>query len=242
MQHIKQMKPLNCKDDLLNLIYTQDGYAKLKSDVIEKYKDAHCSIVYIIRINDNSIKLSDPVELNLLKQEIKMEHDYFEANCKIPSIGKSSTRIYASVSRNEQLVNKLKAEMNKNVFNLNVMFYGFDSLSRVHFQRKLPKTYDLLTKKLNATVLQVFNLFLIYFCFNLNLIRSFSEQSYNIVGDGSPQALIPILTAQTEIELPTTLKNKPNSNYVDVYPFIWRNFSQNGYVTQYGEDTPDIGK
>lgn len=41
--------------------------------------------------------------------------------------------------------------------------------------------------------------------------------------------------------MPLTLKNKPGANYVDVYPFIWRNFSQAGYVTQYGEDTPYIG-
>jgi len=66
-------------------------------------------------------------------------------------------------------------------------------------------------------------------------------QNYNIVGDGSPQALIPILTSKAEPELPLTLKNKKNSNYVNVYPFIWNNFSDNGYVTQYGEDTPYIG-
>ena len=62
------------------------------------------------------------------------------------------------------------------------------------------------------------------------------------MGDGSPQALIPILTGKSEPELPLTLKNKKNSNYVDVYPFIWGNFSESGYVTQYGEDTPFIGK
>ncbi|CAD6198672.1 unnamed protein product [Caenorhabditis auriculariae] len=65
---------------------------------------------------------------------------------------------------------------------------------------------------------------------------------YNIVGDGTPQAFIPILTAKTEVELPLTRKRYPNANYVDdVYPFIWKNFSDAGYMTMYGEDAFAIG-
>lgn len=52
----------------------------------------------------------------------------------------------------------------------NVIMYGFDSLSRNAWMRKLPKTYKYMTKNLNADVLQ----------------------GYNIVGDGTPQALIPV--------------------------------------------------
>lgn len=52
----------------------------------------------------------------------------------------------------------------------NVIMFGFDSLSRNAWMRKLPKTYDYMTNQLNADVLQ----------------------SYNIVGDGTPQALIPV--------------------------------------------------
>uniref|UniRef100_A0A1I7UIS0 DUF229 domain-containing protein n=1 Tax=Caenorhabditis tropicalis TaxID=1561998 RepID=A0A1I7UIS0_9PELO len=65
---------------------------------------------------------------------------------------------------------------------------------------------------------------------------------YNIVGDGTPQAFIPILTSQTETELPLTRKRYPKANYVDdVYPFIWKNFSDKGYVTMYAEDAFYIG-
>lgn len=53
---------------------------------------------------------------------------------------------------------------------LNVIMYGFDSLSRNAFIRKLPNTYEYMTKQLGADVLQ----------------------GYNIVGDGTPQALIPV--------------------------------------------------
>lgn len=56
---------------------------------------------------------------------------------------------------------------------LNVMIMGADSMSRLKMIRKLPKTYDKL-KKMGAIILE----------------------GYNIIGDGTPQALIPILTGE----------------------------------------------
>lgn len=53
----------------------------------------------------------------------------------------------------------------------NVIMYGFDSLSRNAWIRKLPKSYEYMTKHLGADVLE----------------------SYNIIGDGTPQALIPVI-------------------------------------------------
>lgn len=52
----------------------------------------------------------------------------------------------------------------------NVIMYGLDSLSRNAFIRKLPKTHEFMTKHLKADILE----------------------GYNIVGDGTPQALIPV--------------------------------------------------
>lgn len=52
----------------------------------------------------------------------------------------------------------------------NIVMFGFDSLSRNAWIRKLPKSYKFMTEHLGADVLQ----------------------GYNIVGDGTPQALIPV--------------------------------------------------
>lgn len=87
--------------------------------------------------------------------------------------------------------------------------FGFDSLSRNAFIRKLPKSFEYLTKNLNADVLK----------------------GYNIIGDGTPQALIPLLTGFTELELPETRKRKFSSTYVNEYPFLWKKFMKAGYVT-----------
>ena len=64
---------------------------------------------------------------------------------------------------------------------------------------------------------------------------------YNILGDGTPQQLIPMLTGLKETELPSTLHRETNGSFVDVYPFIWNQYRQQGYVTGYAEDRVEYG-
>lgn len=97
---------------------------------------------------------------------------------------------------------------------LNVLMFGLDSLSKNAFIRKLPHT---------------------------NTLKADVLQGYNILGDGTPQALIPILTGFTELELPETRKRMSGSQCVDVYPFVWKSFERQGYVTAFNEDIPSVG-
>lgn len=81
---------------------------------------------------------------------------------------------------------------------------------------------------------------------------------YNIVGDGTPAALLPILTGKTETELPEARRGYPGANTVDRFPWIWKKFQgrlhsssifmfikhsllDNGYVTQWAEDLQSVG-
>lgn len=64
---------------------------------------------------------------------------------------------------------------------------------------------------------------------------------YNILGDGTPAQIIPILTGMQERELPSTLHRDKNGSFVDVYPFIWNQYRSRGYVTGYAEDGPNMG-
>lgn len=47
---------------------------------------------------------------------------------------------------------------------------------------------------------------------------------YNIVGDGTPAALLPILTGKTEKELPEARRGYAGANVVDRFPWIWKKF------------------
>lgn len=128
----------------------------------------------------------------------------------------------------------------------NVLLLGIDSLSRLSWQRYLPRTLS----KLNEYVLQkrasIFNL-------------------YHVVGDGTTSNLLALLTGHFEDELPESrrfvskllkdnkgLLDSPvssekeykgeNRTPVDDFPWIWKEFDEKGgYATHYIEDTPNWG-
>ncbi|XP_026317956.1 uncharacterized protein LOC113228787 isoform X2 [Hyposmocoma kahamanoa] len=101
---------------------------------------------------------------------------------------------------------------------LNVLFFGFDSTARNGFIRKMPESYKYLKDDLNATFLT----------------------GYNIVGDGTPASLFPILTGKTELELPEARKSMGN-NFIDHTNFIFHRVKQDGYRTAYFENHPSTG-
>ena len=64
---------------------------------------------------------------------------------------------------------------------------------------------------------------------------------YNVLGDGTPQALLPLLTGLTETELPEARKGFDGAQSVDDHPWIWRQLKDAGYVTQWAEDSAEVG-
>ncbi|KAF9413018.1 hypothetical protein HW555_008632 [Spodoptera exigua] len=99
----------------------------------------------------------------------------------------------------------------------NVMILAFDSSSHNGFMRKMPKSYKYLSK--NAIIMN----------------------GYNIVGDGTPAALLPILTGKSEEEHPDARKKITKKVYVDHRSFIFHKLKSFGYQTAYWEDSPHIG-
>lgn len=99
----------------------------------------------------------------------------------------------------------------------NILVIAFDSVSHNQFLRRLPLAHNFLTKKLNATI------------FN----------SYNIVGDGTNAALFPVLTGKTELELPDARRG--TSNNLNPGDFLFLKLREHGYHTAYFEDLPKIG-
>lgn len=102
---------------------------------------------------------------------------------------------------------------------LNILIIIFDSTSRNGFIRQMPQSYKFLTEELQAVVLK----------------------SYNIVGDGTPGALFPMLTGHMELELEDSRKSFANNKYVDIKPFLFHLLNEKGYRTAFFEDMPLIG-
>lgn len=83
--------------------------------------------------------------------------------------------ILAGIRHSEEIFDRIGwDQLPKDALGLSVIMWGMDSISRNNFMRKLPRTYKFLTEVLGSLVLE----------------------GYNIVGDGTPQALIPILTGK----------------------------------------------
>lgn len=90
----------------------------------------------------------------------------------------------AGIRFDEDVINRAGWDrVPKNGLGLNVLMFGLDSMSHMMVQRKLPKIYSKL-KSMRAHILE----------------------GYNIVGDGTPQALIPILTGERECSYKQTLE------------------------------------
>lgn len=102
---------------------------------------------------------------------------------------------------------------------LNVLIIGNDAVSRNNLLRHLPKTYDYLMKELGA----------------IDIV------GYNKIGDNTFPNVMTILTGLSYYELVNHTCMPNRGHKLDDCPFIWKNYSQKGYVTFHLEDLAWVG-
>ncbi|XP_052104010.1 uncharacterized protein LOC127737399 [Mytilus californianus] len=213
-KHFYSVDPVKCSEDT-DWVSVSNGTVFITSEAKKKQGSISCKLTYFDRIDDFQNKDMDTVTLTD-SSVLSLKSDFVKVHCT----GKDKN-VYENVHvgvRNVPEYHKKAANLSSSL-GLDVLMLGFDSLSHMTYIRKLKKTYKYFTDILKGTTLN----------------------GYNIVGDGTPQALIPIFTGKTELELPRTLKRLAKKDFVDIYPMVWKDFQKNGYVTAWGEDCPDIG-
>ncbi|ENN76196.1 hypothetical protein YQE_07164, partial [Dendroctonus ponderosae] len=217
LQFIKKVPPINCDKAGDDWVKCRGSECVIQELAKKNHGPINCAFTDVIRVDD--YELTDG-ETFYSSEYYKLERsDVVRVACQSSDSRKWSATL-TGVRLDNNIWDKTNWEqMKKTALNMNVLMFGYDSLSRNAFIRKLPESYEYLTKVLNAVVLK----------------------GYNIVGDGTPQALIPLLTGRTELELPDTRKRLKNTNYVNSYPFIWNEYKNAGYVTAFLEDVPHIG-
>uniref|UniRef100_A0A1B0ET90 Uncharacterized protein n=1 Tax=Lutzomyia longipalpis TaxID=7200 RepID=A0A1B0ET90_LUTLO len=211
MNFLHDEPPIDCGEEGDDWVKCERSTCFIRPAVMVRKGRIRCDFSDIIRVDDFRIELGSPVST---EETYKLTRSDF-ARVKCHKLDRSE-RWHGTVLGVRDGVNAGNYGMNGR---LNVLMYGYDSLSRNAFMRKLPKSFAYLTEDLHGDVLK----------------------GYNVVGDGTPQALIPLLTGLTELELPETRKRMRNSNFVNVYPMIWNDYQKEGYVTAFNEDVPDIG-
>ncbi|XP_060838613.1 uncharacterized protein LOC132920325 isoform X2 [Rhopalosiphum padi] len=217
MKFVKKEPPLVC-DEEEDWVTIKGNIARITDKALKKYGDIQCKFMDVLRANEFSTSLG---VVTTTHTEYNLEtSDFFRVYCESENGKFSWESRMAGIRFDEDVINRAGwDQVPKDGLGLNVLMIGMDSMSHMMVQRVLPKVYSKL-KSMGARVLN----------------------GYNIVGDGTPQALIPILTGRTELELPDTRKRMGNkASYVNVYPFIWNEFKKHGYVTGYAEDVPNLG-
>lgn len=102
---------------------------------------------------------------------------------------------------------------NNSTSKLNVLLIGLDSISRLDMYRQMPKTV-----------------------WHLHSSSWVEMRGYNKIGDNTLPNLMALLSGLP----PEHFVDLPGNSVFDNYPFIWRRFHSQGYVTAYVEDNVDI--
>ncbi|XP_038217267.1 uncharacterized protein LOC119836097 isoform X2 [Zerene cesonia] len=192
---------------------------KVVPDVLARTRDIICTYYDILYESDKKYIIGPPTEVKGGDAYDLVKSDHVKIKCT----GKNENSILPSkwighgVGFRSTIRPKPPPPGREAAYN--VLFLGFDSTSKNGFIRRMPKSYKVINEVLGATVLN----------------------GYNIVGDGTPAALFPILTGKTELELPDVRKKMRNNGTLDAMPFIFYKLKDDGYRTAYFEDMPWIG-
>ncbi|CAG7719499.1 unnamed protein product [Allacma fusca] len=100
---------------------------------------------------------------------------------------------------------------------VNVVIFGVDSVSHMNFMRNFKSSYAYLVNDLSAI----------------------GMWGYNKNADNTFPNTLPVLSGLSLKDLKRTGWNV--SKFFDDVPFIWKNFSQEGYRTAFSEDANDVG-
>lgn len=111
------------------------------------------------------------------------------------------------------VVKRLKKSKPSSRSKLNVLLIGLDSVSRLDMYRNMPNTV-----------------------LHMHASGWVEMRGYNKVGDNTLPNLMALLTGLPLEEF----NDLPGNCFFDSYPFIWKRFSSQDYVTAYAEDGVDI--
>ncbi|XP_061185980.1 uncharacterized protein LOC133194062 [Saccostrea echinata] len=136
--------------------------------------------------------------------------DFFYVVCKSADGKIVYSNMHHSINNRNTLRKKKMINYEEEKFN--IFIYGIDAVSRLHAERKLKKTMKYLKNNIGAYIFE----------------------GYTKIGGNTFPNIAPLLTGKAIYELPST------KDFLDDFPFLWKNFSKRGYATFHAEDWPEI--
>ena len=212
-KHFNKPESLKCSWTEDNWVYASKGKLYITPAAATRHGNVACA--YTPLHHGDDFQTQRGASVADVTSGYPIETDFFRVQCTA-----NDRATYDNIHAGIAPIMTPKPDIDTNgVLGLNVLMIGFDSVSRMTWMRNLPKSYDYLVTVLGTVVMK----------------------GYNIVGDGTPAALLPILTGKTETELPEARRGHRGAQPVDDHPWIWNDFRALGYVTQFAEDRCHIG-
>ena len=219
-QYFHGTEPLTCSPEE-DWVYVKNGTFHIYSEAIRKHGEISCEYLPQRRGIDD-FNVINGISIRPMEDGAAIRSDFFRATCNAAD-GSQYTNLHLGIAYKTVLhhrsVGQQKNKPDKDTDKLNILMFGLDSTSRMSWLRNMPKSHQYFTTHLGGVVME----------------------GYNIVGDGTPQALLPILTGYNEQVLPEARREKSDAQYVDNHPWIWKDLKSNGYITQWGEDGASMG-
>ncbi|KAL0859749.1 hypothetical protein ABMA27_010108 [Loxostege sticticalis] len=216
-QFDKTAPPITCKGQ--NWVRCYKSECKVVKEILDTTRDIVCTYRDIIYDTDQKYHMGPPVDVYNGNSYVLERSDHVKVKCMGTHLKSILPSKWIGVLTGfRKYVTTVDPPPDRKD-SINVLVFGYDSMSKNGFIRRLPKTYKYITEELKVTILH----------------------GYNIVGDGTPAALFPILSGKTELEMPDVRKKSKNNNTLDIKEFIFHKVKQFGYETAYFEDMPFIG-
>ena len=204
---------LECSTEETNWVYISNISIYISIDAEKRHGKIDCDCTSVERETD--FKVNSGAIIKDIKNGTRLPSDFIYVNCTA-SDGALYNNTHSGVLPHDT---DTMPDLPEEALGLNILMMGFDSMSRLSWQRSLPKTFAYLTESLDAVVLN----------------------GYNAVGDGTMHNLLPLLTGLQQSELPEARRSIAGAAPVDGYPWIWDDFKKLGYATQWSEDKPEFG-
>ncbi|XP_001634833.3 uncharacterized protein LOC5514659 isoform X2 [Nematostella vectensis] len=214
MGHVhKPAKPLQCHGQPLTTY--RNGMLKFLNEQNLKINRSFYQPITRIPEKDWGYNLGNETQIDVHKRKLPIPHEFIRVETRSKD-GETRTEFHAAVVPNPQVMERPHRDTGIPV---NVMMIGFDSLSAAHFKRVFTKANSFLSKELNTVFMK----------------------GYSIVGDGTTPALTAFLAGQFEKELPEARRGYENSDTVDKWPWVFKDYKSAGYATLFSEDCPGYG-
>ncbi|KAI8773197.1 hypothetical protein BgiMline_014269 [Biomphalaria glabrata] len=197
-----------------NCVYVLNGTVRILRQVAAKNRGISCDYYPVLRLGDGNITWGPPTRN--ITSGFKITSDFFRVTCKARRGRLMYNRVHAGVALTQDRSERPEVPLDEGFGGLGVAILGFDSMSRMSWLRRLPKTRAYFHDVLGAIELE----------------------HHNIVGDGTTAVMLPMLTGKFEWELPECRRNFPNATTMDDFPFLWHDFKKAGYLTSWSNAAP----